>query len=261
MASAPAARQKKKVARILHPCQCLFICEGCLLKLDLIRRPIHREVSAFCKGQVVFNPCLTDLFGHHLFEDFAFVVLAFGNRSIEVFFGAEELRALRQEEKFLLVCGREADPVAGAATCLVKGEDHGEDFGSGFDEVNIVLEVEAEDVIVCVGKFVVLIDHGIEKRKVSHLWSSFLYSLLLSGIIIPHPGAFVKRFFKLFLIFFQTFQAVKDCIDIECCACPFCPVSIFVVEEYVVVNIEGVFTNSIVDDVDFIPLDTRQMFC
>ena len=162
----------------------------------MIGDSIHREVPALCEGEIVFHPPLTDVFGTEFFKDFAFIVVAFYNRLFEVFLGADQLRAVREKEDFLFIRGVEAESVSGTAGRRVKSEDIGENFACCDHRVQVLFEDEAEDVVVSEGEVVVAVDEVIKEGDVRHFWSSFLYSLLLSGTIIPPGRRFVNPFLK-----------------------------------------------------------------
>lgn len=215
-APAAGAPANGKRAFALSPFQSgkrFFVCEGRFFKLDLIGDSVHREVPALCKGKIVFRPPLTDVFSTELFKDFAFVVVAFYNRLFEVFFGADQLRAVGEKENFLFIRGVEAESASSTAGRRVKSEDVGENFACCDYRVHVLFEDEAEDVVVSEGEVVVAVDKVVKEGGVRHFWSSFLYSLLLSGTIIHPPDAFVNPFFKKILGFFADLQFVHNSIS------------------------------------------------
>jgi len=146
------------------PCKDFFACEGSLFKFDLIGCPIYCEIPAQGEGEIIFRPNLPDIFSTELFKDFAFIVDRLFYNCIKPLFRADQLRAFGQKEDFLFSGGIEAKTVPAAVFRgrLVKGEDIGENFGSGGNRVHIAFEDEAENVIVRICEAVIAIDQIVQ---------------------------------------------------------------------------------------------------
>jgi len=165
------------LSRRLQPCQRLLIGERCLFIFDLIGDTINFNIAAGGEGYVVFCPGLSIAFSDQLLKKLAGVVLAGGQFSVEIFNGTEN-GGVKAGQRFLLgLVGLEAETITSATAGTVQRADIGQNVAFSLDGVNDALVSITENILVSIGKGIIIIYHLAEQDCVSHLKHFLLLSL------------------------------------------------------------------------------------
>ena len=188
-------------------CQSLLVCEGCLLELYLVGNSVDFDIARLGEGDVILDPDLSELFGDQFFEDFTAVILGVCEELFEELQGAERF-SVGHKEHFLFLVGLEAKAISLPTACLVKAGDIGHEVGAGDCHIDHAIKGEAPDVVVRIGKFVVVVDHVCVQGDVCHFRVPLL---LFSETIIPPLNRIVnsvllKKIKKFVYVFVQYAQ-------------------------------------------------------
>jgi len=187
---------KEKPTLFLKIGDALFIAEGRLLELYLIGDTIDSDVAIFGERNVVLFPDLTEIFGNHLLEDFALVVLGSSNGLIEICFGADELSASHKSQ-FLLSVRAEAERISCTTGSLVKAGDERHNGSVRDCHIYVFLVGEAPDVAMGKSNSVVAVNQiDVECGVISHFVFPFHVVCSLTVLSIAQVKPDCKPFFS-----------------------------------------------------------------